>query len=83
MKWAAGLCARTRARLRAGGLYQQPILCLVCNLSASGGSSSSAGADPSGLLLTWREFRTLLHEAGHAVHSMVSRTRYQHVWGTR
>jgi hypothetical protein len=35
------------------------------------------------MLLTWREFRTLLHEFGHAVHSLVSRTRYQHVWGTR
>jgi hypothetical protein len=62
----------------AGGSYQQPILCLVGNLSASGGAR-----DATRLLLTWREFRTLLHEMGHAVHSLVSRTRYQHVWGTR
>lgn len=62
-----------------GGDYQQPILCLVGNLS----NSSSSHDKAAGQQLTWREFRTLLHEMGHAVHSMVSRTRYQHVWGTR
>uniref|UniRef100_A0A383VSJ1 Peptidase M3A/M3B catalytic domain-containing protein n=1 Tax=Tetradesmus obliquus TaxID=3088 RepID=A0A383VSJ1_TETOB len=65
-----------------GGAYQQPVLCLVSNLPASN-SSSSSSADLTGLPLTWREFKTLLHEMGHAVHSMVSRTKYQHVWGTR
>lgn len=65
-----------------GGDYQQPILCLVGNLSAASGRGA-ADVDPTSLLLTWREFRTLMHEMGHAVHSFVSRTRYQHVWGTR
>ncbi|KAF6261102.1 peptidase family M3-domain-containing protein, partial [Scenedesmus sp. NREL 46B-D3] len=62
-----------------GGGYQQPVLCLVGNLASSNSSSSS---DLSGLPLSWREFKTLLHEMGHATHSMVSRTKYQHVWGT-
>ena len=57
-------------------------MCLVANLSASV-SGGGRAADPAGLLLTWREFRTLMHEMGHAVHSLVSRRRYQHVWGTR
>jgi intermediate peptidase len=66
--------------LRAGGEYQQPVLCLVGNLAAS---NCSSAADLSRLPLSWREFKTLLHEMGHATHSMVSRTKYQHVWGTR
>lgn len=73
-------CTAVHCRCGADGSYQQPILCLVGNLSASSGAR---GDDATRLLLTWREFRTLLHEMGHAVHSLVSRTRYQHVWGTR
>ncbi|KAF8055907.1 OCT1 [Scenedesmus sp. PABB004] len=64
-----------------GGEYQQPVLCLVGNLSSA--SAASGTADMGATQLSWREFRTLLHETGHAVHSLVSRTRYQHVWGTR
>lgn len=71
-------CGHDVMHVHADGSYQQPILCLVGNLSASGN-----GRDATRLLLTWREFRTLLHEMGHAVHSLVSRTRFQHVWGTR
>jgi intermediate peptidase len=75
--------ARCWVPTAAGGGYQQPVLCLVGNLSASASGGRAAASDPTRLLLTWREFRTLLHEMGHAVHSLVSRTRYQHVWGTR
>eukprot|EP00879_Flechtneria_rotunda_P021241 GHRR01022377.1.p1 GENE.GHRR01022377.1~~GHRR01022377.1.p1 ORF type:complete len:527 (+),score=170.00 GHRR01022377.1:1082-2662(+) len=63
-----------------GGMYQQPILCLVGNVAAAHGIGSATATQ---LLLSWKEFKTLLHEMGHAVHSMVSRTKYQHVWGTR
>ncbi len=59
--------------MSADGRYQQPILVLV----------SSCGNGDSKPILSWRELRTLVHEMGHAVHNMVSRTRYQHLWGTR
>jgi len=55
------------------GSYQQPILALV----------TPCGPSPDRAAFTWRELRTFIHEMGHAVHNMVSRTRYQHLWGTR
>eukprot|EP00775_Hariotina_reticulata_P012131 gene12131-12269_t len=63
-----------------GNRYQQPILCLVGNMGERGNHNYIT---PQEVTLTWHDFKTLLHEMGHAVHSMVSRTRYQHVWGTR
>lgn len=53
--------------------------------SASGGSSGSpAGtADEERVGLLPREVETLYHEFGHALHSMLSRTQFQHLHGER
>jgi intermediate peptidase len=51
-------------------IYQTPIVALVCNLSAGQGLSHS-------------EVETLYHEFGHGLHSLFSRTKFQHMSGTR
>jgi intermediate peptidase len=51
-------------------LYQYPIIALVCNLSDS-------------TSLVHAEVETLFHEFGHALHSLLSRTKFQHLSGTR
>ena len=56
--------------------YQLPIIALVCNLSGGMGGS---GDDH----LSHSEVETLFHEFGHALHSLLSRTQYQHMSGTR
>jgi intermediate peptidase len=53
--------------------YQLPIVALVCNLSASSQTS----------MLSHSEVETLFHEYGHALHSLLSRTKFQHMSGTR
>lgn len=50
--------------------YQYPIVALVCNLSST-------------ITLSHSEVETLFHEFGHALHSLLSRTRFQHMSGTR
>ncbi|KAL5718261.1 mitochondrial intermediate peptidase [Ranunculus cassubicifolius] len=55
--------------------YQLPIVALVCNFSAPPGSSTAR--------LNHSEVETLFHEFGHALHSLLSRTDYQHFSGTR
>ena len=50
--------------------YQYPIIALVCNLSDA-------------TSLTHGEVETLFHEFGHALHSLLSRTKFQHLSGTR
>uniref|UniRef100_A0A1D1YPQ1 Mitochondrial intermediate peptidase n=1 Tax=Anthurium amnicola TaxID=1678845 RepID=A0A1D1YPQ1_9ARAE len=55
--------------------YQLPVVALVCNFSTSSGSSNAR--------LNHGEVETLFHEFGHALHSLVSRTDYQHFSGTR
>lgn len=52
--------------------YQLPIVALVCNMSAGEASFSSH-----------QEVETLFHEFGHALHSLLSRTSFQHLAGTR
>lgn len=55
--------------------YQHPIVGLVCNLS----SPEENGV----ILLSHSEMETLFHEFGHALHSLLSRTSFQHLSGTR
>ena len=59
-----------------GLTYQLPVVALVCNLS-SGGTLEGPG------VLTHSEVETLFHEMGHALHSLLSKTKFQHVSGTR
>ncbi|KAA8539812.1 hypothetical protein F0562_026504 [Nyssa sinensis] len=55
--------------------YQLPVVALVCNFSVSANSTTAR-------LNHW-EVETLFHEFGHALHSLLSRTDYQHFSGTR
>lgn len=55
-----------------GSDYQLPIVALVCNMNSGQASFSSH-----------QEVETLFHEFGHAMHSLLSRTNFQHLAGTR
>lgn len=55
--------------------YQLPVVALVCNFPGS--------RDSATVRLNHWEVETLFHEFGHALHSLLSRTDYQHFSGTR
>lgn len=61
-----------------GVRYQLPIISLVCNFS-----KTSMSSDRNICLLQLSEIETLFHEMGHAMHSMLGRTRLQNISGTR
>ncbi|KAH7107004.1 mitochondrial intermediate peptidase [Auriculariales sp. MPI-PUGE-AT-0066] len=58
------------------GLYQLPIVVLLCDFPSP---TNDRGAST----LDWSDVSTTVHEMGHAVHSMIGRTDYQNVGGTR
>jgi intermediate peptidase len=60
--------------------HQLPIVALVCNFNPSSSSSSSSSTQT---LLSHSEVETLYHEFGHGLHSLLSRTSFQHLSGTR
>ena len=53
--------------------FQRPVIALVCNLSS----------DADSRIVSHSEVETLFHEFGHALHSLLSRTTFQHMSGTR
>lgn len=57
-------------------VYQLPIVILSTNFYKSVKENDST-------LLASSEIRTLYHEMGHALHSMLAKTDYQHISGTR
>ncbi|KAK5778835.1 hypothetical protein RI543_003760 [Arxiozyma heterogenica] len=57
-----------------GRKFQLPIISLVCSFSKS---------HENPCLLHLNEIETLFHEMGHAMHSMLGRTRLQNISGTR
>lgn len=72
---AAHFTVRCGRRLTNSQSYQIPVVALVTNFSRP------AANQPS--LLTHAELETLFHEFGHAMHSLLSRTEFQHLSGTR
>ena len=62
------------------GSYQLPIVALVCSFH---GCQPYGGGGPADPLLLPSELETLFHEFGHALHSTLSRSEFQHLSGTR
>lgn len=58
------------------GVMQLPTIALICDFETAPGSKR-----PS--LLSFGEVQTLFHEMGHAIHSILGRTKFQNVSGTR
>jgi len=58
------------------GRYQLPIVVLLCDFQYPQSANTPSQ-------LRWHEVETLFHEMGHAIHSMIGRTEYHNVSGTR
>ncbi|KAF4632772.1 hypothetical protein G7Y89_g5358 [Cudoniella acicularis] len=58
------------------GVMQLPTIALICDFATVEGSNKPA-------LLNFNEVTTLFHEMGHAIHSILGRTDFQNVSGTR
>jgi len=61
--------------------FQLPVVALLMNFSPP--PTGSRVDSNTAALLSHHEVETMFHEFGHALHSLFSRTRYQHLSGTR
>ncbi|KAI1004496.1 Mitochondrial intermediate peptidase [Podosphaera aphanis] len=59
----------------SGGVMQLPTIALICDFVPNTSDRPS--------LLSFSELSTLFHEMGHAIHSILGRTNFQNVSGTR
>lgn len=59
------------------GRFQLPVVVLMTDFALP--SMGHGGAS----LLRWHDVETLFHEMGHAIHSMIGRTEFHNVSGTR
>ena len=65
------------------GTYQHPIIARCCNFQRNYGNHDGSCHDSKTILLSPNAVENLFHEMGHALHSMLGRSRYQNVTGTR
>ncbi|KAH7329282.1 hypothetical protein B0I35DRAFT_419855 [Stachybotrys elegans] len=63
-------------QIKDGTLYQLPTIALVCDFPKNDNSREPA-------FLSFNSVETLFHEMGHAIHSILARTAFQNVSGTR
>ncbi|WWC61169.1 uncharacterized protein I303_103749 [Kwoniella dejecticola CBS 10117] len=74
-KYGQGLEVEGESLKGKEGKYQLPIVVLTCDF---GNVDMGRPA-----LLGWNDLETLFHEMGHAIHSMIGRTEFHNVSGTR
>mmetsp|Transcript_2861 Transcript_2861/g.4358 ORF Transcript_2861/g.4358 Transcript_2861/m.4358 type:complete len:707 (-) Transcript_2861:163-2283(-) len=86
-KGGAACFALRCSKVKKGGILQVPKIVLTCSFSPSRLSSlwgvQTSSLNSGSFLLKHHEFETLLHEFGHALHLVFSRTRFQNLSGFR
>ena len=65
------------------GSYQTPVIAICCRFRRGNHGNDGHRDDPKSILLSRNDVENLFHEMGHALHSMLGRSRYQNVTGTR
>mmetsp|Transcript_8584 Transcript_8584/g.25806 ORF Transcript_8584/g.25806 Transcript_8584/m.25806 type:complete len:415 (-) Transcript_8584:44-1288(-) len=75
--YAAHFTLRGGRQPEGTSCYQTPLVAIVCNFNKR---NSSYLGDTE---ISREEMETLYHEFGHALHSVLSRTRFHHLSGTR
>jgi Zn-dependent oligopeptidase len=73
-------CRNVVRRTSTGGDFQPAVVGLVFNFH---NRDENGSGDKMSWCLSYSELQTLFHELGHALNSVLSRTHYQHLAGTR